>query len=352
MSELLFPRVRSRRGLEFRLAALATATLVLFGIFSLWLGASFVGLIGGDVVATARVAALGDSIGVNSGVKFRGVRVGRVVSVDSSRDRDGLYAVHLIVDDEFASEVPANARARILPGTLFGAEYVELAGASAGPMVHDGTVFAADTSEESIRLMDTFSALHRVISAVDPAALDLAVSHLARALDGRGADIHDAVGRIGALVDDYTRAEPTFYRDLDHLTDDLDTLADVEPELAKTLKDALPLARTIARRDDEIDALVGSSTRLSSHVSTFLGDHGDTLALMLDELAPTYRTFVTGRPEFTQILHLAPPVLRNGATAIDDGAISMKAKFSVQIGNPYTSADCPRYPPLMGGNCP
>lgn len=364
MSDLLFPRVKSRRVLELRLTVLAGVMLAGFGLFSLWLGASFVGLIGGDVVATARVVALGDSLGVNSAVKFRGLRVGRVVSVDNSRDGDGLYAASIIIDQEHADQIPADARARVLPGTLFGAEYVELkqptpsegrmtlVSASGTPMVADGDVFAADTSDESIRLMDTFSVLYRVIDAIDPEAVDLAMSQLASALDGRGDDLHDAVGRVRNLVDDFSAAEPTFYRDLDLLTENLEALDDVEPELIDTLENSLPLARTIAKRDREIEKLVDSGTVLSGDIGAFLAANGGTLGTMLDELAPTYRTFVGGRAPFTDILRLAPPVLNNGSTAVKGGAIQMDAKFSAQIRNPYSSADCPQYGELKGRNCP
>lgn len=369
MSEILFPhtRVEKRRALRLRLAAIATAMLVLFAGFSLWLGGSYVGLLGGDVVASARVMTLGDSLGVNSSVKFRGLRVGRVVSLDSTQDADGLYRARVVIDKEFAPQIPAAALTRVVPGTLFGAEYVELrevvsprsagAGSAAvargprGGSVEDGTVLQADTSEQAMRLMDTFSALYRVIDAVDPAAVDMAVSQLADALTGRGDDLRRGVRRISALVDDYSAAEPTFYRDLDLLARNLDLLADVEPDLAATLRNSLPVARTIATKAERIDEVLVASDALSAQISSFLEKEGPTLVRFLDEVRPTYDEFVRGRGPFVAMLRMAPTVLQNGAAAILENAVQMAAKFSTRAREPYTSTDCPRYGALAGRNC-
>jgi phospholipid/cholesterol/gamma-HCH transport system substrate-binding protein len=353
VSDYLFPRAASRSALELRLAALAAVLGTIFGAFSLWLGATYVGLIGGDVQVTARVVTLGDSLGVNSSVKFRGLKVGRVVTVDNVRDAGGLYRAHIVIEDEHAGLIPSNVVARVLPGTLFGAEYVELREATPGNQtsVRDGAVIAADTSDETVRLMDTFSSLYRVIDQIDPVTLDKAVTQLADALDGRGADLNADVRRVNALVSDYSHAEPTFYRDLDHLTSNLDTLADVEPELAATLRNSLPVAETISDHAKRIKRLTASTTKLSKHVNAFLGANTDSLASLLNNTAPTYRTFASNQDAFNEILHGAPPVLNNGAGAIKDGAIQMEAKFSFGSHPPYTAADCPKYGRLVGSNC-
>lgn len=353
MSDYLFPRATSRSALELRLAALAVVLGTIFGVFSLWLGASYVGLIGGDVKATAQVVTLGDSLGVNSIVKFRGLKVGRVVTVDNVRDSGGLYRAHVVIDDEHADLIPSNVVARVLPGTLFGAEYVELrpGAAASGSSVHDGMVIAADTTEETVRLMDTFSSLYRVIDEIDPVTLDKAVTQLADALDGRGADLNSDVQRVTSLVRQYSAAEPTFYRDLDHLTSNLDTLADIEPELAQTLRNSLPVAETIADKAKRIKRLTKSTTTLSAHIDEFLEANTGTLAKLLDNTAPVYRTFASNQDAFNAILHGAPSVLDNGAGSIKENAIQMEAKFSFGTHPPYTSADCPKYGRLVGSNC-
>jgi phospholipid/cholesterol/gamma-HCH transport system substrate-binding protein len=190
-----------------------------------------------------------------------------------------------------------------------------------------------------------------VIDEIDPVTLDKAVTQLADALDGRGDDLNADVQRINALVHDYSDAEPTFYRDLDHITSNLDTFADAEPELAATLRNSLPIAKTIAHKAKRIERLTKSTTKLSRHVNRFLGANTGTLAKLLKDTAPTYRTFASNQDAFNAILHLAPPVLDNGAGSIKGGAVQMEAKFSFGTHPPYTAADCPRYGRLVGSNC-
>ena len=101
-----------------------------------------------------------------------------------------------------------------------------------------------------------------------------------------------------------------------------------------------------------IDRLTRNATAISHQVAVFLEKHGNGLVTLLRETAPTYRAFVGGIGPFTEILQRAPGVLRNGATAIKDGAIRMAALFGTPQHPPtYSSADCPRYGSLEGRNC-
>ncbi len=357
VSEALFPL--PDRGLRLRLAALAAIAGLLFAAGSAWLALSFVGLVGRDVPVTVRVTTLGDSLGVNSGVKFRGLRVGRVLTLDHAVD-GGSYTAHVVIERQYAGQVPASVVARVLPGTIFGADFVDLVeprssggGAAPARAIRAGAVIGPDTSAPTIRLMDTFSATQRVLGAIDPASMDQALSQLAAALDGRGEDIAGFVTRANRLLGEAGRAEPALYADLDLIADSLRTTADVEPALARTLRDSLPIARTIAAKAAGTERLLDSSTRLTGDMAVFLRDHGAELGAMLDAVMPTYRAFVGGIGPFETILRMAVTVLDNGAKAvkIKDGAIQMRAQFLVDLMNPYSPADCPRYGSLKGSNC-
>lgn len=362
MSEILFPRATNRVRLQLRLALLALVVLTAFGAAAVALGASFVGITGGETRATARLVTLGDSLGVNSSVKFRGLRVGRVVDVDGTRGADGTYAATVVFQDQYAAQIPASVRARVLPGTLFGAEYVDLVAGrrgSAGTSVRtanavplgDGAVIPADTSADSVRLMDTFQAMTRVIGAIDPAAVDMAMSQLAAALDGRGDDLGRFIARADKLVGTFSDAQPALFRDLELLTQDLDVLADIEPDLARAVRDSLPVARTVATHARQLRRLLRVSSHLAAEVSTFLEKQGAHLTEFLQAVAPTYDAFAHGIRPFEQILQRAPAVLQNGARAIKGGAIQMIALMGSERMGTYTPADCPRYGSLAGGNC-
>lgn len=355
MSDVLFSRLKSRRGLRLRLAAAAAAMLLAFTAFSAWIGARYLGYTGAGVNATAKLVSLGDSLGVSSNVKYRGLRVGRVVSVSQSPDHNGQYSAKVVIDPGYADEVPSTVKARVLPSTLFGAEYIDLepapaTGTQAAGLTRGATI-AADTSAKSVRVMDTFNALYRVMHAIDPSTLNLGISQLADALRGRGQQLRQDIGTANSLLASYTAVEPTFYSDLDYVSRNLTTLASVEPDLAATLRNILPVAGTITHKKAAIDQVVTSSTGLASDVDAFLRANTANLAKLLADVAPVYRAFVAGTPAFEAMLALAPVVLERGDSNVANGAITMLARFAVSFGNPYTSADCPRYGAVAGSNC-
>lgn len=354
MSEYLFHRPKSRRTLRFKLAAFAVVALLACAAFSVWVGARYLGLTGNGVVATAKLVTVGDSLGINSNVKYRGLRVGRVVSVSGSPDARGQYSAMVVIDTGYAGEIPADVTARVLPGTLFGAEYVDLeapATATAMSTLRSGTTIAADTSAASVHVMDTFNALYRVMSQVDPSTVNLGISQLADALRGRGPQLRQDIKTVTSLIGAYSSVEPTFYDDLEYVSTNLTTLASVEPDLAATLRNALPLAQMITTKRSEIASVLPSASMLAGAVNTFLVDNAPMLQVFLANVAPTYRAFADGSGAFGAILGLAPAVLANGAADIVDHAITMSAKFAAKPIFPYTRSDCPRYGFIAGRNC-
>ncbi|WP_121258868.1 MCE family protein [Nocardioides ferulae] len=369
MSDLLFPHSGlSRTRLRLRLLAVGGVATLALAVVAAGLGLSFLGVLTGDVRAEARLVSTGDSLGVGSDVKFRGLRVGRVLEVQAGEEP----AARIVLMAEHAEQIPADVRARVLPGTLFGNEYVELvtAGdrasdpasdpASAGATgaaptaerLSDGAVIPADTSARTLRLMDTFTATQGLLAAIDPAQVDAAVSQLARALDGRGDDLGRLLEDADRLLGTWARNEPAFLRNLDLLARNVDTLAEVEPNLVRAVRDSLPVARTLAEKERATTALMRGGTALMVEVGGFLGDSADLLARTLRGTADTLAVFAVRHPDFELLVGKLPAVLVNGAEAVSDTAIQMNAAIGSGLPDPYTAADCPRYGDLAGRNCP
>jgi virulence factor Mce-like protein len=354
MSEYLFPRAaRHPAALRLRLAVLATLVGLVFAAFAGYLGLKYLGYAGNSVTVTVHVTTLGDSLGVDSSVKYRGLRIGRVVKVTDSRGADGTYAVTAVLDPSQAVDIPAEVKARVLPGSIFGAEYIDLeppAIASAGD-VRDGAVITADTSAESIRVMDTLASAQRILAAIDPSTLNETLSQLANALDGKGTSLHNFIVEAKGLLVRSRSHESALFADLNLLSTNLQTSADLEPILADAIRASLPTAAVISQNARQLGATLKAATDLTATAATFFAGHGKELTAFFAAVDPTYRAFVNGISPFTAILQGAPAVLFNGANAIRHGAIQMKAFFKADVRNPYTAADCPRYGALAGGNC-
>lgn len=349
MSSILFPNARpGSRSLRLRIAALGAVTGLMIGAVVAYLGGSYLGIFTNDMRIEAELTTTGDSLGVNSDVKFRGMRVGRVLKVETGTQPKA----RIVLMKEHAGMIPADVVARVLPGTLFGNEYVDLVSAGrTDQAIQASAVVKADTSKETLRLMDTLTAAQRLLVAMNPAKLDTAISQLAAALDGRGADLGAFFGDANNVLATWQNHEPQFYRDLELLNASLDLMGDIEPQLVAAVHDSLPLARLIADRQQATTALLQDTGRLVNSLDGFLIDQAPSLPGLLTNMAAILTVMADADQRFEVSLGMLPTVLENGADAIKGHSIQMEAVVGAQFAKPYGPEDCPRYGSLKGRNC-
>ncbi len=333
-----------------RVVAAVVAAVVLGGT-GLLLSASYLGIVSQDVRVEARLPDLGDTLGRGSKVRFNGIIVGYVVGLE--RLSDG-YRVEMLVENEHADSIPASATARVLPSTLFGSEYVELLGdgvTSGRTAMKTGDVIRADTTQESLRLMESFDTAERLIDAVDVEQLTAATSKLAAALDGNGEDVGRFIERADRYVTTLDGDSDLFFGTLAATAEALDTLADIEPDLVSAADQASTTARTIVAKRAQIRRLMVSTTGLADRGTALLDEHGDKMVDLTRTSAVPMDIFAEHGPNLRLILARVPNVLNNGAAAIDEASIQMEGMVGVDPYDPYTAADCPRYGTLAGKNC-
>ncbi|GAB2983555.1 MCE family protein [Nocardioides montaniterrae] len=358
MSQILFPHTRlSPRALRRRLAVAGAAGALALGALTASLGLQTLGLVSSDVRLTVHLPTTGDTLGINSDVKYAGLRVGRVVSVDPGATSGDPTAVVLVAPRE-AAQIPAGVRARVLPGTLFGNEYVDLVAATATTAVashlESGDVVPADRSVRTVRLMATFDATQRLLAAMDPSQWDAALSQLSAALDGRGHRIASFMRDADSMLGRWGRLQPQVLRDLRLLTADAGTMADVEPELVSALRDSRPLARTLVEHRAGVDTLLSGVVSMldgRTGVTAFLAEHGPETARLLNAAAATLQVFAERHPAFATLIGKVPQLLRNGAAGVDGSSVRMEGVMSQIHPDPYTSRDCIHYGNLAGPNC-
>lgn len=318
-----------------------------------WLGGSYLGWFTRDLVVEARLPVSGDSLGVNSDVKFRGLRVGRVVEVQQGAEP----VARVIVLAEHADGIPADVRARVLPGTLFGNEYVDLVppprkqrAADPGRLA-DGAVVPADDSVATVRLMDAFTSVQRLLVAVDPARLDVAISQLAGALSGHGDDLHRFLRDAKELVDAWEEVAPDFHRDVALVAENADTFAELEPTLVRVLRNSLPVARLWAKEQEAVERLLSETATLLGTAEAFLSAQQPVLAPILHHYSAITRVMAANSDLFARTLAGLPPVMENGADAVQGSRIQMEGVIGLQLPAPYDADDCPRYGALKGPGC-
>ncbi len=336
----------------------ATAVRGLAVLLTLVLAAGVVLAAGEDAfddatVVTTTLPSAAGPVRVETPVQYRGVTVGTVDAV-SADGPDGARAT-LRLDPGQAVRVPGNVRTRLLPRTVFGDTYVDLAVADdAEPRgrVAEGAHLPTDPSRRSVRLHTVYTRLHGLLTELNPAELQVALTTVADTLRGRGAELGRMIDDVDALVDEIRPS-------LDSLGADLTTVAEIGAELAAaapealaTLDNAVALSGTVVAEREAIGAVLSAGTELGAASRRFLADNGDRFIELTRLTEPLTAAASRREGAMSDTIAGADHFLDGARRAFADGTFSLDAALTFDRPHPYTAADCPRYPGRDGPNCP
>ena len=336
---------RPRR--EPRRSDLALRGLLVLVVISLGLGAGYLrvtGSWGGDPAISTVVADAGGALRPGADVKVRGVIVGRVERI--VRDDGGDVRLELRVPEEALARVPANVVSRVLPATVFGTTYVDLAlheEPDTGSL-RPGAVIPADTEQDTIELQQALDDIDRLVSALGPAELASAIGAVADALDGRGAQLGDLLESLDSYLPRLRPLLPLLRSDLAVLADALEVVDEVAPQLLGAAEDSRTTLRTIASQQEQLAEVLRGGSRVARHARALLGDDQEALVEWLEGVARTVDAVYDHREAgiaaaIETNLALADIV----AGAVREGFVRVDALLRLDAPDYYTPADRPRY---------
>ncbi|PXY35515.1 MCE family protein [Prauserella flavalba] len=340
-------RETSRASLALR--GLAVAVALVTG--SVALVATGEGSSGGGTAVTAALPASAGPLREDSPVQFRGVTVGRLAAVDG--DLRGA-SLSLDLDPALLGRVPANVQVRLLPRTLFGDQYIDLAvpeGAEPEGSLAAGAVLTADTSGRTVQLYDAYARLYELITALRPAELQAALTAVADTLRGRGAE-------LGTMIDDAAELAGAARPVIDSLGEDLTTVAELSrdlsasaPDLMRSLDDAVALSRTVVAERRSLGEVLAAGIDLTAQSERMLVGNADRVIRLAHSTRPL--TDVLGRhpTAVEEALDAAGFFLQGAERVFSTGRFKISAALTFDQPYPYTARDCPRYPGLDGPNC-
>lgn len=333
---------------------------------------SFNGDFGDNVVVTASIGQIGDSLDTGDIVTYRDVIVGEVRSFKP--DGHGGADLKLRIETRFARQVPSNVTALAVPATLFGNTEILLLppAAATATALRDGQRVPADASPGALGLQTALADAYNLITSVHPAQLDSALTALAEALQNQG----DSLGRLVDEAAAYLRALAPSIPKLDTVITRFATasteLAQDTPALVQSLANLLTPARAVAQQRQAIAQLLDIAPGATDDATALLTADGDNLV-----------TIVTNERPFLAALSADPNALtnsitgfRNLATALNSTFHNGRASLNVVISGintsglvplllgqrsevlqkladpqTYGAAQCPRYPGVAGGGC-
>lgn len=311
------------------------------------------------VRVTAELVDVGDGLPERADVKFRGVLVGAVSSLEPARDgRPNIVAINLKPDA--AQGIPDTVTARVVPSNVFAVSSIQLVDHGDAPPLRSGAVIAEDTELPTVLFQTTIDRVRRILVSTQREGTDPPVgliNLLAEATDNRGDKLLSSGARLQRILTELNRLiatsadEPSTVSMLNEMAQ---TLTSTAPELLDSLHNAVVPMRTIAEKQAELQSLLSGGLNTASTASTAFDNHVDQLIGITTHLEPVIGVLAMNQDKFlpisTRLTRLSDTLLSQGWDAEHQ---RFKAKFIVSFSplRTYVRADCPRYGPLEGPSC-
>ncbi|MFD0317844.1 MCE family protein [Streptomyces flavalbus] len=230
--------------------------------------------------------SVGNEMHLGAEVKLRGVVVGEVREIDATPDGARLT---LAMKPGSLDDIPADVRAQMLPTTLFGERFVALVptGGASGETLTAGTVIPQDRSANAVELQQVLDNVLPTLTAVQPQKLAATLSAVSQALEGRGDDLGATLTRLDAHLKKFNPQLPTLNRDLKELVKVSHLYADAAPEVLTALTDLTTTSGTLAEKDGDLAATLGTTTTAAEDTTAFLRQNKDNIIRLSAASRPT-----------------------------------------------------------------
>jgi virulence factor Mce-like protein len=339
-------RELSRRDQAVRGLIAIVVTSVILGL--LFLNAK--GTFSGAPRVTATLDNVGASIYPGADVKVQGVIVGKVSKLDA---RENGATLELTLQGRQLPGIPKNVVARVLPATVFGTSFVDLAihGQPVSTRLRSGEVIPQDKTQETIEFQQALDDIDSLVKALGPADLNTALSAIAQALDGRGAQLGKSIDLANSMLGRYQTEWPTFRQDISLLATNMEIVSRNAPDLLDAISDGLFVAHTIVQQQGQLTALLTGGLALANDAEKFIDLRGKPLVqairqthVVVDATYDNRQAGIVGAFDGNTYASNRIP------GAIHDHKLWIKGGVDPTPRSYYTAADCPTYGSLRG-NC-
>ncbi len=274
-------------------------------------------------------------------VRRNGVLIGQVRQIS----QDGEQAViKVALQPRAAAEIPANVEVQILPTTLFGQKYVSFV----TPLAPSGTladhaVIPASRVETNVELGEILADLFPLLRSIKPADLNMTLSALANALEGRGETMGRTLDDLGTYLGAIEGSLPTLRQDLILLADVADTYDLAAPDLLRVLGNLTVTSKTIVQKRQQLDVFFSDLTSLATTTTRVLRDNGPDLIRVGEVGAPVLKLLATYSPELPCLLKGGARYAPILAKSFAGNQVKQYIEFGAAQYNAYDRSDLPEY---------
>ncbi|MBM9460946.1 MCE family protein [Nocardioides sp. zg-536] len=298
---------------------------------------------------TLQTSKIGLQLPIRADVKVRGVLVGEVLEARAGNAEGAELTLGLYPDK--VDLIPANVTGSIVPKTLFGEKYVSLEIPETGG---SGTIRAGavvDRTEVGTEVEEVLSDLYPLLRAVQPAELNMTLTALATALDGRGEQLGQNIERLDSYLKRLNPQIPALLEDLELTSEVSDIYADILPEVAQILEDTVKTTGTLEEREAALTATLRDIRSFSATARSFL----DANAERLDRLGRTSVPVLKALARYSPVIPcLAAGIVKNQgmlAEAFRGHELHIVLETLKDQPRAYTPDDAPFFGTDTGPDC-
>lgn len=312
------------------------------------------------VNVTAVMTSTGDGLAADADVKYRGVLVGAVESVEIAAEGREQH-VQLNLKPEYAKDIPSSVTARVVPSNVFAVTSIELVSpeksSESTETLSEGATVKQDTSKGTVALQDTLTKLKKIINSIQPENLGNVLGSLSYALEGSARVPGSSIDRLDRLLTAIDTGTPTGQDLLSGMAAGIGALNESAPELLNVLGDSVSTAQLISQKQAEFEAvLYGGGIALDATNTLFANNPN------------AGKDLASGGANVFGALASDPTAIAQAIPILNDQTIPAFAGSLKGNGNPreyvilvteasltpfkqYGAAECPRYGTMAGPSC-
>jgi phospholipid/cholesterol/gamma-HCH transport system substrate-binding protein len=291
------------RSWSWRLVWMGVALVALLVAVVAFVLESFGGAFSTYAVAQAELPASSTAVALGAPVEYRNVTVGTVASQGKSAP-GGLVVLTLHMQRSMLHVIPARVRATETPVSFFGDPYVELvAPASPGAArLRPGSTISALQGGETGSLQATLGSLDNLLTKLQPAELDAALTALASGLQGNGTSLGHNLVKTNTYFEQMLPLWPTLVSNLNTLVPVANQFASSTPDILQILANQTTTATTVNDQASGVRQALGGGEVLAGETASLLNAIQQPFAVLAADSGP-FLTAISQNPhEISQLL--------------------------------------------------
>jgi phospholipid/cholesterol/gamma-HCH transport system substrate-binding protein len=215
-------------------------------------------------------------------------------------------------------EVPADARAVIVPPSVVSDRYVQLAPAyTGGPVLADGAELPVERTAVPLEVDDIFRALNEFNRALGPegansgGALSELVETARRNLEGNGGRLHDTLDGLSRALTTLSDGRDDLFATVSNLAEFTTALARSDTDVREFNQRLADVAELLAAERDDLAAALHDLSIALADLTGFVRDNRQALASNVAALADITSVLVRQQRALIDTLDVGPLALSN-----------------------------------------